>query len=100
MTNIALRECTGDWCVYIQGDEVLHEATIPAMRATMERELNNPQVQGLLVDYTHFYGSFWTEVYLCLAGITRKFAWCGATRKSVPAAMRRDFAPWTIKNCA
>ena len=62
-TNIALRECTGDWCVYIQGDEVLHETTIPAMRATMERELNNPQVQGLLVDYTHFYGSFWTEVY-------------------------------------
>jgi glycosyltransferase involved in cell wall biosynthesis len=62
-TNIALQQCTGDWCVYIQGDEVLHEATIPAMRATMERDLHNYAVQGLLVDYTHFYGSFWTEVY-------------------------------------
>ncbi len=62
-TNLALAQCTGDWCVYIQADEVLHEASLPAMRATMARELDNPNVQGLLVDYTHFYGSFWTEVY-------------------------------------
>lgn len=62
-TDLALERCTGDWCVYIQGDEVLHEDSIPAMRATMERELANQQVQGLLVDYTHFYGSYWTEVY-------------------------------------
>ena len=62
-TNLALDQCAGDWCVYIQGDEVLHEESIPALRAAMERELNNPQVQGLLVDYTHFYGSFSTVVY-------------------------------------
>jgi glycosyltransferase involved in cell wall biosynthesis len=62
-TNLALDECTGDWCVYIQGDEVLHEESIPSMRRAMERELQNPAVQGLLVDYTHFYGSYWTEVY-------------------------------------
>jgi len=62
-TDLALAQCAGDWCVYIQGDEVLHENSIPAMRATMERELNHPEVQGLLVDYTHFYGSFWTQVY-------------------------------------
>lgn len=62
-TNLALRECTGDWCVYIQGDEVLHEDSLPAMRAAMERDLNTPAVQGLLVDYTHFYGSYWTYAY-------------------------------------
>src|SRR5882724_3403254 len=62
-TDLALEQCSGDWCVYIQADEVLHEDTIPAMKAAMERELANPEVQGLLVDYTHFYGSFWTEVY-------------------------------------
>jgi hypothetical protein len=62
-TDLALEQCTGDWCVYIQGDEVLHEDSIPAMRAAMKRELANPEVQGLLVDYTHFYGSYWTEVY-------------------------------------
>jgi glycosyltransferase involved in cell wall biosynthesis len=62
-TNLALEQCAGDWCVYIQGDEVLHEDGIPAMRTAMERELNGPKVQGLLVNYTNFYGSYWTEVY-------------------------------------
>ena len=62
-TNLALRECTGDWCVYIQGDEVLHEDSVPAMRASMERELPNPAVQGLLANYTHFYGGYSTIVY-------------------------------------
>ena len=62
-TNQALDQCTGDWRVYIQGDEVLHEESIPAMRAAMEREQGNPAVQGLLVDYTHFYGSYASEVY-------------------------------------
>src|SRR5437773_9071060 len=65
-TNLALDQCAGDWCVYIQGDEVLHEDTLPAMRSTMEREHDQPQVQGLLVDYTHFYGSYWT--YACSFG--------------------------------
>jgi hypothetical protein len=59
-TNLALGQCTGDWCVYLQGDEVLHEVGIPVMRETMEKTLHNPAVQGLLVDYTHFYGSYWT----------------------------------------
>ena len=65
-TNLALKQCTGDWCVYIQGDEVLHEDTLPAMRSAMKREYDQPQVQGLLVDYTHFYGSYWT--YACSFG--------------------------------
>ena len=62
-TDLALEQCAGDWCVYIQGDEVLHEDSISTLHASMERELNSPAVQGLLVDYTHFYGSYWTEVY-------------------------------------
>jgi glycosyltransferase involved in cell wall biosynthesis len=60
-TNLALAQCTGDWCVYVQADEVLHEDTIPAMCQAMERELGNPAVQGLIVDYTHFYGSYRTQ---------------------------------------
>jgi len=28
-TNLALKQCTGDWCVYIQADEVLHEERSP-----------------------------------------------------------------------
>ncbi len=62
-TNLALAECAGDWCVYLQGDEVLHEDSIPAMRLAMERNLPDEVVQGLLVNYTHFYGSYSTIVY-------------------------------------
>lgn len=62
-TNLALAECTGDWCVYIQADEVLHEDSVPAMRTAMQRTDAEPSVQGLLVNYTHFYGSYWTCVY-------------------------------------
>ena len=65
-TNLALEQCTGDWCVYIQGDEVLHESGIPLIQALMEREMQNSRVQGFLVDYTHFYGSYWT--YACSFG--------------------------------
>ena len=65
-TNLALGQCTGEWCIYIQGDEVLHESGIPLMRSVMEREVHHPAVQGLLVDYTHFYGSYWT--YACSFG--------------------------------
>ncbi len=60
-TNLALDQCTGDWCVYIQGDEVLHEDTAALMRTSMDEELKTPAVQGLLVDYTHFYGDYWTQ---------------------------------------
>ncbi len=62
-SNLALEQCTGDWCVYIQGDEVLHEETLPAMHSKMEQEWKHSPVQGLLVDYTHFYGSYWTYAY-------------------------------------
>jgi hypothetical protein len=36
------------------------------MRSAMEREQGHPEVEGLLVDYTHFYGSYWT--YACSFG--------------------------------
>ncbi len=49
---------TFDWCVYIQGDEVLHEAGIENIRSDMKTHLNNQKVEGLLLKYRHFYGSY------------------------------------------
>lgn len=57
-TNKALSKCNGDWCFYIQADEVLHEKYIPAVKAGMENYLNNPGVEGLKFKYRHFYGSY------------------------------------------
>lgn len=47
-----------DWAFYIQGDEVLREDSIPAVREAMTTYLNDQQVDGLLFKYIHFYGSY------------------------------------------
>ncbi|GIV44261.1 MAG: hypothetical protein KatS3mg035_1384 [Bacteroidia bacterium] len=47
-----------DWCFYIQGDEVFHENGLNPMYDLMKKELNRPQVEGLLVNYLHHYGSY------------------------------------------
>ncbi len=47
-----------DWAIYIQGDEVLHEKYIPVLRSAMEKYLNDKAVEGLLLAYKHFYGSY------------------------------------------
>lgn len=59
-TNKALRAITGnpDWCFYIQGDEVVHEKYHDTIRKGMLQWKDNPEVDGLLFKYKHFYGSF------------------------------------------
>ncbi|PWK27974.1 hypothetical protein LV89_01381 [Arcicella aurantiaca] len=47
-----------DWCFYIQGDEVVHEQYLPAIKKGMQEYLNDPKVEGLLLKYLHFYGSY------------------------------------------
>ncbi|MBX2991976.1 MAG: glycosyltransferase family 2 protein [Bacteroidetes bacterium] len=57
-TNAALDKCTGDWCFYIQADEVLHERYFPVVRSEMERYLHDGNVEALQFGYRHFYGSY------------------------------------------
>lgn len=47
-----------DWAFYIQADEVVHEQYLAAIRQAMEENLQNPEVEGLLFNYLHFYGSY------------------------------------------
>jgi glycosyltransferase involved in cell wall biosynthesis len=58
-TNIALKQCTGDWCFYVQADEVVHEQYLPVIQEKCRHYLDQPQVEGLLFDYLHFWGSFY-----------------------------------------
>ena len=57
-TNKALKECTGDWCFYIQSDEVLHEKYYSAVKKEMSDNLKNKKIEGLRFRYRHFYGSY------------------------------------------
>lgn len=47
-----------DWCVYIQGDEVLHEDGYDEIRTAMQRWKEDKGVDGFLFKYRHFYGSY------------------------------------------
>lgn len=54
---IAQYACTGDWAFYLEGDEVVHEAELAAIRASVDRHHANPAVEALVFDYLHFYGT-------------------------------------------
>lgn len=54
---IAQYNCTGDWAFYLEGDEVLHEDDLPAIRAAMARHLDDKRIEALVFDYYHFFGS-------------------------------------------
>jgi hypothetical protein len=59
-TDKAYREISPgtDWCVYIQGDEVMHEDGHPAVMAAMQKWKDDMEVDGLLFKYRHFFGSY------------------------------------------
>lgn len=47
-----------DWCIYIQGDEVMHEDGHEEVRQAMFRWKDDTRVDGLLFKYVHFFGSY------------------------------------------
>lgn len=47
-----------DWCIYIQADEVLHESGYENLLAAMREHKDKKYVEGLLLNYRHFYGSY------------------------------------------
>ncbi len=57
-TNRAMAACGGTWGVYIQADEVLHETGAAVLRERMRECAGDARVEGLLVDYLHFFGDF------------------------------------------
>lgn len=57
-TDLAKEHCTGDWLLYLQGDEVLHEDDYDALRTSCERWLHETRVDAMLFDYLHFWGDY------------------------------------------
>jgi glycosyltransferase involved in cell wall biosynthesis len=55
---IAQYNCTGDWAFYIEGDEVYHEDDLGKIQNSMQKYLNNPNVEALVFDFYHFYGNY------------------------------------------
>lgn len=47
-----------DWCVYIQADEIVHQDSLNSMRESMLKWKDDKRVEGLLLNFVHFYGSY------------------------------------------
>jgi hypothetical protein len=56
-TARAMRACRHPWGVYIQADEVLHEAGAPGLRAAIEAADPDPRVEGVVVRYRHIFAA-------------------------------------------
>ncbi len=63
--NIGLGECRGDWCLYLQADEVIHEKYLPIISKVCRNYLEDDRVEGFLFSYKHFWGDYehyqWTR---------------------------------------
>ncbi|MFA6924147.1 MAG: hypothetical protein WC223_07810 [Bacteroidales bacterium] len=59
-TDKALKNISpdSDWAFYIQADEIIHEKYLPAIKEAMLKWNDNKEVEGLLINYLHFYGSY------------------------------------------
>ena len=47
-----------DWAFYIHGDEVIHEQYLDVIKDAMIQYKNRNDIDGLLFNYLHFYGSY------------------------------------------
>ena len=48
-TDIAMKQCSGDWLFYLQADEVVHEKYLPNIIKRCEQLLNDKDVEGLAI---------------------------------------------------
>lgn len=65
-TNFALSQCSGDWCIYLQADEVVHEDDLNIIRDACIKNDENTMIDGFLFKYHHFWGDY--EHYLPFHG--------------------------------
>jgi hypothetical protein len=57
-TARAMAACRHPWGCYIQADEVLPDGGAKRLRDMITRHDGNPRVEGIAVNYLHFYGGF------------------------------------------
>ena len=57
-TNLAMEKCKGKWGIYLQSDELIHEKDYEIILTSIKMADQNPEIDGLLFDYIHFYADF------------------------------------------
>jgi len=103
-TDIAREACTGDWLLYLQADEVIHERYLPAIRRRCEELHHDAAVEGLLFRFRHFWGDYehyfeshawYNEEIRCIRNLPEIHSWHSA--QSFRYFHRYD-GPWQASN--
>ena len=59
-TNIAIKEITGDYGLYVQCDEGIHEKDYDKITRVLKDNINNRNIKGFVFDYIHFFGGYFS----------------------------------------
>jgi hypothetical protein len=59
-TNVALFNCTGEWAIYLQADEAVHERDHARLVELMRQYRSDDRIEGLLMQRISFYGDYRT----------------------------------------
>lgn len=57
-TDLAKAHCTGDWLLYLQADELIHEKDFDLIKSACAENLADNRVEGFLFYYHHFWGDY------------------------------------------
>lgn len=57
-TDVAKQACTGDWLLYLQSDELIHERFLPTITNVCKQYLYDQNTEGFLFRYKHFWGDY------------------------------------------
>lgn len=57
-SDLAKSNCSGDWLIYLQADEVLHENDLPKIRKACEDCFDDRSIEGFVFHYHHFWGDY------------------------------------------
>ncbi len=58
LSDLAKKECKGDWLFYLQVDEVVHEKDLSVIKNACLHYLSDAKVEALLFNYRHFWGDY------------------------------------------
>lgn len=57
-TDFAYSQCSGDWCIYLQADELIHEKDFDEILNACRKYQDDKRVDGFLFGYYHFFGDY------------------------------------------
>jgi len=58
--NIAFQKCNGDWAIFVNADEVIHEKDYEKILKAIKKYHDKKEILGLMFRFYHFDGDYWS----------------------------------------